>query len=115
MNLSYLAVPLGAFCANRVSANPQGLRRGRSFGSFRQVRCSRCDSAENRLRRIADFDGDALQVLGGTLFDRPERLIEGAPSVLPVLFVDRFETVAHAFALDRRCEERFKRPLSNLK
>jgi hypothetical protein len=23
MNFSYLAVPLGAFCANRVSANPQ--------------------------------------------------------------------------------------------
>src|ERR1017187_6196488 len=90
---------------------PPGLHRGCSLGSFRQVRKSGCDSAENRQRRSADFDGDALQVLGGTPFDRSQRLVDGAPGVLPVLFVDRFETIAHAFALYRCREERFQRPL----
>src|ERR1035438_6609944 len=72
---------------------PPRLYPGCSIGSFRQVRCSRCDSAENRQRRSADFDGDALQVLGGTLFDRSQRLIEGSPGVLPFLLIDGLDTI----------------------
>src|ERR1017187_7530969 len=94
---------------------PPGLHRGCSLGSFRQVRKSGCDSAENRQRRSADFDGDALQVLGGTLFDRPQRLVDRAPGVLPFLLIDGLDTIVYAVSFYRRREKSLQRPLAHLK